>query len=131
MTGTGVHRYPVRVQYEDTDMGGIVYHANYLRFCERARSDWVAGLGIDQWALREAGTVFAVTRIEADFRAPARFGDDLVVETALEGASPARATLRQVVTREGRTLYDSRAVLVAMTMAGRPIRLPDAIRRAG
>ena len=125
-----VHRYPVRVQYEDTDMGGIVYHANYLKFCERARSDWVAGLGIDQRALREAGTVFAVARIEADFRAPARFGEDLVVETALEGASPARATLRQIVTRGGRTLYDSRAVLVAMTLAGRPVRLPDAIRAA-
>ena len=124
------HRYPVRVQYEDTDMGGIVYHANYLKFCERARSDWVAGLGIDQRALREAGTVFAVARIEADFRAPARFGEDLVVETALESASPARATLRQVVTRGGRTLYDSRAVLVAMTLGGRPVRLPDAIRAA-
>ena len=130
MTAPPPHRYPVRVQYEDTDMGGIVYHANYLKFCERARSDWVAGLGIDQRALREAGTVFAVARIEADFRAPARFGEDLVVETALEGASPARATLRQIVTRGGRTLYDSRAVLVAMTLAGRPVRLPDAIRAA-
>ena len=125
-----VHRYPVRVQYEDTDMGGIVYHANYLKFCERARSDWVAGLGIDQWALREAGTVFAVARIEADFRAPARFGEDLVVETVLDATSPARATLRQTVLRDDRTLYESRAVLVAMTLAGRPVRLPDAIRRA-
>ena len=124
------HRYPVRVQYEDTDMGGIVYHANYLKFCERGRSDWVAGLGIDQRALREAGTVFAVARIEADFRAPARFGEDLVVETALDAASPARATLRQVVTRDGQVLYDSRAVLVAMTLAGRPVRLPGAIRQA-
>ena len=124
------HRYPVRVQYEDTDMGGIVYHANYLKFCERARSDWVAGLGIDQWALREAGTVFAVARIEADFRAPARFGEDLLVETAPEAARPARVTLRQVVTRDRQVLYDSRAVLVAMTLAGRPVRLPDAIRAA-
>ena len=130
MTATTPHRYPVRVQYEDTDMGGIVYHANYLKFCERARSDWVAGLGLDQWALRERGTVFAVARIEADFRTPARFGEDLLVETALEAASPARATLRQVVTREGQALYDSRAVLVAMTLTGRPVRLPAEIRAA-
>ena len=60
------HTFATRVFYEDTDMGGIVYYANYLKFIERARSDWVRALGIDQNALREAGTVFAVRRVEAD-----------------------------------------------------------------
>ena len=58
-----IHTFPVRVYYEDTDMGGIVYHANYLRFIERARSDWVRGLGNDQNAMRDAGIIWVVQRI--------------------------------------------------------------------
>ena len=73
--------FEVTVYYEDTDMGGIVYHANYLKFIERARSAWVRGLGIDQVALRGEGTVFAVRRMEADFLAPARLDDVLEVFT--------------------------------------------------
>ena len=61
------HRFSVRVYYEDTDMGGIVYHANYLKFIERARSDWVRGLGVDQVAMKEDGIAFAVRRVEADY----------------------------------------------------------------
>src|SRR6056297_3656456 len=76
------HRFPVRVYYEDTDMGGIVYHANYLKFIERARSAWVRDLGIDQNAMRERdGVIFAVRRIEADYLGPAKFDDALEVET--------------------------------------------------
>ncbi len=69
------HVFPIRVFYEDTDMGGIVYYANYLKFIERARSDWVRSIGIDQNALREAGVIFAVRSVEADWFAPARFDD--------------------------------------------------------
>ena len=97
------HRFACRVYYEDTDLAGIVYYANYLKFIERARSEWVAALGIDQRALRaEAGMVFAVRRIEADYLAPARFGDVLEVTTAIEAMTPARAVLRQEVARDGR-----------------------------
>ncbi|MEM7319700.1 MAG: YbgC/FadM family acyl-CoA thioesterase, partial [Pseudomonadota bacterium] len=77
------HIFPIRVYYEDTDMGGVVYHANYLRFIERARSDWVRNLGNDQNAMREAGIVWVVRRIEADYLAAARFDDALSVETTL------------------------------------------------
>ena len=70
------HRFPVRVYYEDTDLAGIVYYANYLKFIERARTEWVRSLGIDQTRLKaEAGIVFAVRRVEADYLAPARFDD--------------------------------------------------------
>jgi acyl-CoA thioester hydrolase len=124
------HIFETRVFYEDTDMGGIVYHANYLKFIERARSDWVAALGVDQIALRQAGTVFAVRRIEADFAAPARFGDRLAVETRLVSATPARAVLAQSVARGGAVLFSARVTIVAMSLEGRPARLPAAIRSA-
>ena len=91
------HLYPVRVHYEDTDMGGVVYHANYLRFIERARSDWVRKLGNDQNAMRDAGIIWVVRRIEADYLAAARFEDDLVVETELVSVSGVRLTISQLV----------------------------------
>jgi len=76
------HEFPIRVYYEDTDLGGIVYYANYLKFIERARTEWVRALGIDQTRLKaEEGILFAVRRIEADYLKPARFDDELVVET--------------------------------------------------
>ena len=75
------HQFPSTVYYEDTDMGGVVYHANFLRFIERARSDYVRRLGVDQNAMRDAGIVWVVTRIEADYLSPSRFEDELTVET--------------------------------------------------
>ncbi|PVH29044.1 tol-pal system-associated acyl-CoA thioesterase [Pararhodobacter oceanensis] len=118
------HHFPVTVYYEDTDMGGIVYHANYLKFIERARSDWVRALGIDQNALRDAGTVFAVHRIEADFLAPARLDEQLQVRTHAAQVSPARLVLVQQVWRAETCLFKARATLVAMSLDGRPRRLP-------
>ena len=73
------HRFELTVYYEDTDMGGIVYYANYLKFIERARSTWVAQLGVDQLALQASGMVFAVRSIQAEYLAPARLGDQLEV----------------------------------------------------
>ena len=122
------HLFRLRVHYEDTDMGGIVYHANYLKFCERARSDWVRGLGIDQLAMRAGGTVFAVTALEARFRAPARFDDVLEVVSEPAGGGAARLALHQDVTRAGEILYESRVTLAAIGPAGRPVRLPEALR---
>ena len=78
--GQGVaHRFQVKVYYEDTDLAGIVYYANYLKFIERARTEWVASLGVDQVRLKaEAGIVFAVRRVEADYLRPAKFAEELV-----------------------------------------------------
>ena len=125
------HRFALRVYYEDTDLAGIVYYANYLKFIERGRSEWVRTLGIDQARLRaEAGIVFAVRRVEADYLRPARFDDLLEVETALEALTPARLVLRQRVLRGAEVLFDSRVTLVALTEAGRAGRLPEGVRRA-
>lgn len=121
------HRWKVRVYYEDTDMAGIVYYANYLRFIERARSEWLREVGLDQAALKAAGTVFAVRRIEADYIAPARFDDLLTVETAVVGATPARLVLHQQVLRGGQLLFDAGVTVVAVGTSGRPVRLPAAL----
>lgn len=123
------HRYDLRVQYEDTDMAGIVYHANFLKFVERARSDWVRGLGVDQTALRDAGgLVFAVRRIEADYLAPARFEEVLRVLTRAQSATAARLVIAQEVWRGPDRLFAARVTVVCMTPAGRPARLPAVLR---
>lgn len=124
------HEFPVRVYYEDTDMAGIVYHANYLKYIERARSDWVRARGIDQNALREAeGIVFVVRRLEADFLAPARFDEELVVRTEVKSVSGVRLALIQEVQRGGKPLFRAEVTLVAITSDGHPARLPAAIRQ--
>ena len=74
------HTHAVRVYYEDTDLAGIVYYANYLKFIERARTEWIEALGVDQRELKARdGIVFAVRRIEADYLRPAKFADELAV----------------------------------------------------
>ncbi len=124
------HRFACRVYYEDTDLAGIVYYANYLKFIERARTEWVTAAGIDQARLTaEAGVVCAVARVAADYLRPARFGDDLEVQSIVRQLSAARAVLGQRVLREGELLFDAVVTLVALTEAGRPVRLPAEIRR--
>ncbi|MGI1662980.1 tol-pal system-associated acyl-CoA thioesterase [Palleronia sp. KMU-117] len=129
MTGAAAHRFSCRVYYEDTDLAGIVYYANYLRFIERARTEYVRALGIDQARLKaERGIVFAVRRIEADYLAPARFDDLLEVETEVAAVTPARIVLSQRVLRGTTLLFDARVTLVALSDDGRPARLPAELR---
>ena len=122
------HVFPVRVYYEDTDMGGIVYHANYLRFIERARSDWVRQLGNDQNAMRDAGIVWVVRRIEADYISTAKFEDELVVETEMISLSGVRLTMSQSVKRGETEVFRAMVTAVCMNTAGKPVRLPAEIR---
>ena len=129
MSLLGPHRWPVRVYYEDTDLAGIVYYANYLKFIERARSEMVRAAGIDQTAMKAAGQVFAVARLEADYRAPAKFDDELIVETSVTKTTPARLTLQQVVTRESTLIFEAKVVLVCLGPDGRPTRLPPQITK--
>lgn len=123
------HRFALRVYYEDTDLAGIVYYANYLRFIERARTEWVRALGVDQAALRrDQGIVFAVRRIEADYLRPAKFDDELVVETRLTSAGGARIELAQEVLRGAETFFSAAVTLVCLTEQGTPARVPADIR---
>ena len=126
-----MHVFAVRVYYEDTDLAGIVYYANYLRFIERARTEWARARGVDQVALkRDAGIVLAVRRVEADYLSPARFDDVLEVRTGLQSVSGARIVLGQSIWRDGQRLFDSVVTLVALHADGRAARLSSALRAA-
>ncbi|WP_283176249.1 tol-pal system-associated acyl-CoA thioesterase [Gemmobacter sp. 24YEA27] len=124
-----MHEFSLRVWYEDTDLAGIVYYANYLKFIERGRSDWVAARGIDQIALRDQqDIVFAVRRVEADYLRPAKFQDALTVTTTLTSVTGARIVLDQEVRRQDETLFRATVTLVCLTGAGQASRIPAEIR---
>ena len=112
-------------------MAGIVYYANYLKYIERARSEQVRELAIDQQKMKaEQGIVFAVRRIEADYLAAARLDDLLVVETTLRQVSGARMVyLQEVLSEAGERLFSAIVTVICMTTAGRPVRLPEDIRQ--
>ncbi|MTH36447.1 tol-pal system-associated acyl-CoA thioesterase [Paracoccus limosus] len=122
-----MHQFPIRVYYEDTDLAGIVYYANYLKFIERGRSEWLRDLGIDQVVLKREGMVFVVRRVEADYLAPAHFDDHLSVESQLHEIGSARIAMRQSVIRAGKTLFSALVTLVCINDAGRPVRIPPAL----
>ena len=121
--------HPLRVYWEDTDAGGVVYHAQYLAFLERARSEWLRATGRDQEGLRrEHDLVFAVRAMQVDFRAPARLDDALQVDVVLRECRNASLVFAQAVRREDRLLLSAEvriAVLAASTFRPRP--LPDAL----
>ena len=125
-----MHLFNLRVYYEDTDLAGIVYYANYLKFIERARSEWVRDLGIDQAQMKAEGLVFAVRRVVADYLLPARYDDLLCVETKLLPGYGARLVLQQDVKRGDATLFSATVTIICMTTDGAMTRLPAAIRQA-
>jgi acyl-CoA thioester hydrolase len=132
----GVHVLPVRVYYEDTDFSGAVYHANYLRFCERGRSDCLRLLGLHHHRLQGMG--FVVRRMVCDFLRPARIDELLAVETRLVQVTGARIELDQQVVRDGAVLFRGAVTCALIGRDGRPRRLPAevvvrlrALRRPG
>ncbi|WP_142494172.1 tol-pal system-associated acyl-CoA thioesterase [Thalassobius litoralis] len=124
-----MHKMNIRVYYEDTDMAGIVYYANYLRYIERARSEWVRELGIDQRELKENGLVFVVRRVQADYLAPARLDDLLTVETETTQLTGVRWILEQRVKLGEDVLFHAMVTVVMMTDTGHPTRMPANIRQ--
>lgn len=120
----------VRVYYEDTDAAGIVYYANYLKFAERARTDSLRALGIEQGRLmEEAGVAFAVRRAVADYRKPARLDDLLEVRTRMTTLAGASIDMEQEIRRDGAVLVALSFKLASMNVAaGRPERIPEAVR---
>ncbi len=124
------HRLTVRVYYEDTDLGGVVYYANYLRFIERGRSEALRALGIDQVALKEAGLVFVVRRLTADYLSPARYDDLVEVVTEITQIGGATVEMAQQVRRDGAVLFRATVQVACMDAGGRPRRLPTDVRAA-
>jgi acyl-CoA thioester hydrolase len=129
------HVLPVRVYFEDTDAGGVVYHASYIRFCERGRTDFLRLLGntarglIDGSDSREPAA-FVVRRMNCDFLRPGRMDDLLEVETRVKALGGASVTLLQVVTSNGRTIFEAEVTVVLVSMSGKPLRLSEAVRAA-
>lgn len=121
--------WPVRVYWEDTDAGGVVYYANYLKFLERARSEWLRALGIAQTELaRRDGLVFAVRHVAAEFLRPARFDDRLEVRSRLQELGGASLTLEQEVVRDGAVLLTARVRIACVRSEDfRPARIPPHI----
>ncbi|GAA5048741.1 tol-pal system-associated acyl-CoA thioesterase [Erythrobacter westpacificensis] len=125
------HYYPVRVFFEDTDLSGIAYHANYLKWCERARSDLLRVLGINQREAFEAGEgVYAVSEAQIKWRRPAKLDDELIVETRAVELRAASARMEQRVMRGEELLAQVDIVAAFVTHEGRPRRQPEEWRRA-
>lgn len=121
------HRFPVRVYFEDTDLSGIVYHASYLRYMERARSDMLRLVGIDQRGTHEAGDgVYAVADLAIRYRRPARLDDDLLVLTRLRKITAPAVRIHQRVMRGGEVLTDAEVLAAFISPDGRPRRQPRA-----
>ena len=121
--------HPVRDYWEDTDAGGVVYHAQYLAFLERARTEWMRALGHGQESLREGhGLVFAVRAMRIDFRAPARLDDALEATVALRECRRASLLVAQEIRLDGRLLVEADVRLAALDAAGfRPRGIPDTL----
>jgi len=125
------HLFPVRVHYEDTDLSGIVYHANYLKFCERARSEILRQLGIDQRAAHEAGEgAYAVAEAHIRFLRPAKFDDALIVESRAAELRAASVRMAQRVLRGDEVLAEVAVRVGFIAPDGRPKRQPQAWRTA-
>ena len=121
------HLFPLRVYFEDTDVAGIVYYANYLRFMERARSDMLRAIGVDQRGALESGEgVYAVAEVAVRYKAPARLADDLVVVTEVKEVRAASVLIQQRVMREGQVLADASVTAAFLSPEGRPRRQPRA-----
>jgi len=119
------HRFSVRVYWEDTDAGGIVYHAGYLKFAERARSEMLSERGVDQWImLRDDGLALAVRKMEIDFHAPARLGESLEVVTKINDTKGASLWLEQQVQRGGLLLTRLILQIACVNRQGRAVRIP-------
>lgn len=125
---TEPHQFPLIVYYEDTDMGGVVYYANYLRFIERARSEVVEEMGLDQNEMRANGIVFVVTRVEADYLSSARLGDRLVVESTHWAKGAVRWVFNQEVKRGDTVIFRALVTAACMSTEGKPVRLPEELR---
>tara|TARA_R110000772_G_scaffold41803_6_gene97412 strand:- start:266 stop:766 length:501 start_codon:yes stop_codon:yes gene_type:complete len=125
------HYFACRVYYEDTDFSGIVYHANYLKFMERARSDMLNQLGMDQRAAFEAGDgAYAVVDLHIKYIAPAKFQDNLLVVTNVRKLRKASVEIEQIILRGNEKIASASIQVAFLTPAGRPRRQPEAWTKA-
>ena len=127
----GFH-WPVRVYWEDTDAGGVVYYANYLKFMERARTEWLRALGFGQDELRDqSGVIFVVRRVEIDYLSPARLDDPIDVEVGVHEIGRASLNVKQTLTRGSTRLVAAQVTLACVDAARfKPVKIPESILQA-
>jgi acyl-CoA thioester hydrolase len=120
------HAIDVKIYYEDTDCGGVVYYANYLRYMERARTEYLASRGYSVKKLMDEGTIFMVLRVEVDYRSPARYGDTIEIETWVRDATRATMVFEHIMREKAsrRVFVECRAKVVFVDPNARPKRLP-------
>jgi acyl-CoA thioester hydrolase len=125
------YSFPVRVYFENTDAGGVVYHGEYLKFLERARTEWLRHLGFDHQALASSHkVVFIVSSVVADFLKPARLDDMLAVSVQLESLGKVRSIFVQEVRREDEVLVKAKVTVACVAEhTFRPVEIPEALRR--
>lgn len=126
-----VYSFPVRVYFENTDAGGVVYHGEYLKFLERARTEWLRHLGYDHQALaRDHGALFVVTSMAIDFARPARLDDSLAVSVRLESLGKVRCVFAQEVRRDDEVLVKARVTVASVTGENmKPVEIPEGLRK--
>ncbi|MCB1505869.1 MAG: YbgC/FadM family acyl-CoA thioesterase [Hyphomicrobiaceae bacterium] len=129
------HIMAVRVYFEDTDAGGVAYHASYIRWCERGRSDFLRLLGTDARRMIDGSdnhepAAFVVRRMVCDFKRPARMDDVLEVRTRVKELGGASVMLNQVVMLDGREVFEADVLVVLVAVSGKPLRLTDTLRKA-
>jgi acyl-CoA thioester hydrolase len=124
------HSFIVKVYYEDTDAAGVVYYANYLRFMERARTEYLQELGARISELHNQGVLLVVTHVDISYRRPGRLGDSLEVRTELEEVKTVRATLRQDIHRGDTLLTEAHVTIACVDPEGKPQRLPPVFTTA-
>ena len=124
------HEFSCRVYYEDTDLAGLVYYANYLKFIERARSEWLRELGINQNQLKvKYGNIFVVRKIEAEYLAAAKYDNVLLIRTRLMSCGPVRLILGQDIFLKERLIFKATVTILYVGLEGKVLRLPADIRR--
>lgn len=126
----GFFRFPVTVYLEDVDQGGVVYHANYLKYAERARAEMLRAGGISHAALMATGAAIVVSRLSIRYLRPLRLEETLEVSSRIRDSAVARITLEQVMIRGSERVAELEVELVYLGPHGRPLRWPDAVRRA-
>ena len=131
MAGIKIFSFPIRIYFEDTDSGGVVYHSNYLKFMERARTEWLRSINIDQRYLKhQEHIMFVVHRIDIQYKLPARFNDDLIVKSELIEIGSSKIEFRQMIYRNDEMLIDASVDIACIDSEKfKPVRIPSAVKQ--
>jgi len=126
-----IFEWSARVYFEDTDSGGVVYHANYLKFMERARTEWLRDLGLDQIQLKQENKVmFVVRKIDIQYKIPARFNDELLIQTDCVKTTNYSIILKQDILKEKRVITEGKVEIVCINSdLFKPVRIPTMVKQ--